>query len=76
MLDHPALGPVARIPPAATLARMPVGVRNRRKGEKGKAYKVVKLVNGRATGAVEAQSDSRRDAEITAGIINRHVEGS
>lgn len=55
---------------------MPVGVRKRKKGEKGKAYKVVKLVNGRATGSVEAQSDSRRDAEITAGIINRHVEGS
>lgn len=55
---------------------MPVGVRKRRKGEKGKVHKVVKLVKGQATGAVEAQSDSRRDAEITAGIINRHVEGS
>jgi len=54
---------------------MPVGVRKRREGEGGKRWKVVKLVGGRATGTVEAQSDSERDASIAAGIINRSVEG-
>ena len=54
---------------------MPVGVRKRRKGEGGKPWKVVKLVNGRATGSVEAQSDSEHNANITAGIINRNENG-
>jgi len=54
---------------------MPVGVRKRREGEGGKRWKIVKLVGGRPTGAVEAQSDSERDARITAGIINRNAEG-
>jgi hypothetical protein len=54
---------------------MPVGVRARREGEGGKPWKIVKLVNGRATGAVEGESDTERKARIAAGIINRHVEG-
>lgn len=54
---------------------MPVGVRRRREGEGGKPWKIVKLVNGRPTGAVEGQSDTRRDAEISASIINRAERG-
>lgn len=56
-------------------AVMPVGVRKRREGEGGKPWKVVKLVDGRPTGKVEAQSDTKRKANITAGIINKNVEG-
>lgn len=45
---------------------MPVHVRARRKGEGGKPWKIVG-----PTGKVEGESDTRRDAEISAGIKNR-----
>lgn len=50
---------------------MPVKVRARRRGEKGKPFKIVKV----ETGAVEAESDTRRNAEIAASIINRASRG-
>lgn len=46
---------------------MPVHVRARRKGEGGKAWKVVNS----DTGKVEAEADTKRDAEINAGYKNR-----
>jgi len=46
---------------------MPVVVRKRRPGEKGKKYKIVEV----ETGKVVAESDSGRNARIHASIRNR-----
>lgn len=48
---------------------MPATVRKRRKGESGKMWKIVG-----PTGAVEGESDSKRDAEISASIRTRAHE--
>ena len=50
---------------------MPDGVRKRRKGEGGKAFKVVELRGGRPSGPVKAESSSRVKAEATARIRNQ-----
>lgn len=55
---------------------MPVGVRPRRKGESGKPFKIVALVGGKPTGAVEGEARTRRDAEISANIRNREARKS
>ncbi len=54
---------------------MPVGIRKRRAGEGGKAYKIVKLVGGRPAGSVEGQSDTRTAASASARVRNAATEG-
>lgn len=54
---------------------MPVGIRKRRPGEGGKAYKIVKLVGGRPTGSVEGESGTRTAAAASARIRNQATEG-
>ncbi len=48
---------------------MPVTVRKRRKGETGKLWKIVSV----ETGAVEGESDTKADAEMSASIKNQAV---
>ncbi len=54
---------------------MPVGVRKRRAGEGGKAYKIVKLVGGRPSGSVEGESGTQFAAKASARIRNAATEG-
>jgi ATP-dependent Clp protease protease subunit len=54
---------------------MPVGVRKKKKSEKGKPWKIVRLRNGRPTGAVEGESLTKADAQASARAINEKHRG-
>lgn len=49
---------------------MPVKVRAKHAGEKGKSFKIIEV----STGKVVGESDTRKDAEISASIKNAAIK--
>lgn len=49
---------------------MPVKVRSKNAGEKGKSFKIVEI----STGKVVGESDTKKDAEISASMRNSAIK--